>query len=192
MSEFDNVVPDNVGELEPLGIITVQRKKIVESGAEGIFHLENGEARVFTDLRNAFEWSTRDAGSMHEFIFPMAGSSLAGALNYDPEKDAEVVTLSSGKRMGMSPKKRESEYHIETDQKNFFHIVYIPSVRQKHLFREDSVFISLDPKNSVPVLHFTFNSGLRSFEDLALGMTDLLKRITRITNNLLDGIYDNP
>lgn len=190
--EYDNIVPQNVGELEPKGLIIIRRQKLIPTEIQGFDLIETEDTFKATELREAFKWASKSPYHLHEFIFPIAGASLAGSLNYDPEKGEDLLMLSSGQRMGISPKQKEGHYYVETDNLMYFKIFYFPPVEHMLLFRQSSIFVSLPPSGTTPVLHFTFNSGTHTEEELAIGMTALLKKVTRVTGNLLDGIYSNP
>lgn len=192
MPEYDNIVPQNVGELEPLGAMTVKRQKTIPTEFESLNYIQNCEEASFGDLKSAFEWASKAPEYMHEFVFPVAGARLAGSLNFDFEKNDEVLMLTSGTRTGISPKEIEGDYFAVTDNKNYFYIVFTPYVNYKNMIKGRSVFLSLPSQGTVPILHFSINPGVHEPEDMAIAMTEVLKKITKTMNKLLDGYYDHP
>lgn len=192
MNEFDSLLPDRIHDLEPLGRMSVFRSRGKAAGSRGKASLEDVSAGNFTDVRKALEWSLEAPEYRHSFTIPLPGASLSGYLVGDTPGFGEVLTLATQERVGMSPRAIYGHHAVLTDYSGFFDVIVTLDPDMTPLFDRGVAWIRLQKDGSAPSLDFCVNPGAHSMEELADGITRILKRVNVVLNDLLNGMMDNP
>lgn len=184
-------VSENLAEFEPRGQIVVVRKLILgyQTSQSGLISVDRTVGHsFFTEIKAAFEWISLNSECAHEVYFPLPGIGFYG---YTTTDGKENVVFGSDRDLGTSPKKIEGEYDVETSKFGAF-TLNIKFKSDIDIFEGDTFKLDLPRPGGVTRLVFAFRSGKHTPDELAGGMTKLLKRTNQVLEKLVGGYNDYP
>jgi hypothetical protein len=186
-----SLLPENLAELEPLGLVTVGRYEVLAYRLDGTPIADPSEIRQFKQLKDALDWSVGSPRHLHQFKIPISGASLSAFLSVDPETFQETLTLSSGERSVTVPKAVKKVYAAVTDNESLFNLYISLDPKETSVFGSDFAWINLTKEGGAPTLNFTLNPGFYTTDELAVDLTYMIRRVGKVVDQLLDGVDTN-
>ena len=179
------IIPIELKELETGNDILVERVRVANANRFGRPQVDNVEDKTFRNFKEAIEWSLESPEYSHSFNIPLQELKLSARFSGDRRGIGETLKVIFDDKVGESPRNVDEHHGVSTDYENFFLLVINLGCNQSTLFDRGLAWLDLSNDKIHPNLKFNINAGIHTGDELKEGMIQLLNRVNRTLNDLV-------
>lgn len=175
-----------IHEAEPRSSFRVNRLRVTGANQFGRPQAEEAGEQEFSNLLDAFRWSSKAPEYSHHFSTDIPKLDLRAQLTGPRISGPEMLAVNSNGKTGVSPRAVENHHAVSTDYTTFFNLIIYLDASQGPIFDRGVVWVEIPQLTESPVLSFTINAGIHTAEELEKETLKMYVRVGQVLNDLVE------